>query len=122
MPSSKRTKSRLAAEPTLQSREITRDELARLIGSLPPDVRITIEFHVRSGNPVLTDPEKPLTIAQAAEALNVSRPRSCGWRGSYGWNSRARADVRSNASQPKACGDSAMPPITRHRRVHARIA
>jgi hypothetical protein len=71
VPSSKRTKSRLAAEPTLQSREITRDELARLIGSLPPDVRITIEFHVRSGNPVLTDPEKPLTIAQAAEALNV---------------------------------------------------
>ena len=72
MPSSKRTKSRLAAEPTLQSREITRDELARLIGSLPPDVRITIEFHVRTGNPVLTDPEKPLSIAQAAETLNVS--------------------------------------------------
>ena len=46
--------------------------MAGLIADLRPDVHITIEFHVHAGNPVLTEPEKPLTVAQAAEALNIS--------------------------------------------------
>jgi len=48
--------------------------------------------------------------------------RSSGWPGSSGCQTRARADAGSNASRPRACGDSAMRRVTRHRRVHARIA
>jgi hypothetical protein len=72
VPRSKRTKKRRAVEPTPATREITRDELARLIASLPPDIRITIEYHVHAENPARAVAETPLTIAQAAEALNVS--------------------------------------------------
>lgn len=75
VPSSKRTKTHPAAEPTPATREITLDELARLIGSLPPDIRITIDYHVHAENPARAVAEAPLTLAQAAEALNVS-PRT----------------------------------------------
>ena len=66
MPSSKRSKPRPAAEPAPATREITRDELARLIGSLPPDIRITIEFHVHANNPDRAVADAPLTILDRA--------------------------------------------------------
>jgi len=38
--------------------------------------------------------------------------RSSGWPGSSGCQTRARADAGSNASRPRACGDSAMRRVT----------
>jgi hypothetical protein len=100
----KRRKDRRIARPATSAREITRVELARLIGSLPPGVRITIEFHVHTENPARADAETPLTLQQAAEALNVSERTITRLAGLEWVKYQGAGAVRSSASPRRACG------------------